>query len=63
VLVTHHVEEIPNGFTHALLLRNGSVVAQGPIEHVLTADNLSQTFGLPLKLERDTNGRWYARAA
>ena len=63
VLVTHHVEEVPSGFTHALLLREGSVVAQGPIEHVMTADNLSQTFGLPLKLERDTNGRWYARAA
>jgi iron complex transport system ATP-binding protein len=52
VLVTHHVEEIPPGFTHALLLREGGVVAQGLIGTVLTSDNLSKTFGLPLKLER-----------
>ncbi|MFC4058622.1 ABC transporter ATP-binding protein [Planomonospora corallina] len=62
VLVTHHVEEVPSGFTHALLLRHGSVVAQGPIDHVMTADNLSRTFGLPLNLERGLDGRWYARA-
>ncbi|GIH80411.1 ABC transporter ATP-binding protein [Planobispora longispora] len=62
VLVTHHVEEVPVGFTHALLLRHGSVVAQGPIEHVMTADNLARTFGIPLSLERGSDGRWYARA-
>ncbi|WP_084955932.1 ABC transporter ATP-binding protein [Thermoactinospora rubra] len=62
VLVTHHVEEIPAGFTHGLLLRHGSVVAQGPLEHVMNADNLSRTFGLPLRLERSLDGRWYARA-
>ncbi|GAA3792053.1 ABC transporter ATP-binding protein [Sphaerisporangium flaviroseum] len=62
VLVTHHVEEVPSGFTHVLLLRHGSVVAQGPIEYVMTADNLSRTFGVPLSLERSTDGRWYARA-
>ncbi|MEU4541895.1 ABC transporter ATP-binding protein [Nonomuraea dietziae] len=61
VLVTHHVEEVPNGFTHALLLRHGSAVAQGPIEHVMTAENLSRTFGVPLVLERNGQGRWYAR--
>jgi iron complex transport system ATP-binding protein len=52
VLVTHHVEEIPPNFTDVLLLREGSVVAQGPIEITLTADNLSATFGLPLHLEQ-----------
>ena len=52
VLVTHHVEEIPPHFTDVLLLREGSVVAQGPIEITLTADNLSTTFGLPLRLEQ-----------
>lgn len=62
VLVTHHVEEVPAGFTHALLLRHGSVVAQGPIEYVMTAENLSHTFGVPLILDRGPDGRWYARA-
>jgi iron complex transport system ATP-binding protein len=62
VLVTHHVEEIPPGFTHALLLREGAVVAQGLIEQVLTADNLSATFGLALRVDRDA-GRYMARAA
>ncbi|MEO3889151.1 ABC transporter ATP-binding protein [Nonomuraea sp. B5E05] len=61
VLVTHHVEEVPAGFTHGLLLRHGSVVAQGPLEHVMTSDNLSHTFGVPLSLERSGEGRWYAR--
>lgn len=62
VLVTHHVEEIPAGFTHVLLLRDGAVAAQGPIEETLTAENLSATFGLPLQLERRED-RWNARSA
>lgn len=62
VLVTHHVEEIPPSFTDVLLLREGRIVAAGPIELVLTADNLSATFGLPLVLERHGD-RWAARAA
>ncbi|MEU7958223.1 ABC transporter ATP-binding protein [Micromonospora humida] len=62
VLVTHHVEEIPPGFTHALLLRNGAVVAQGLLADTLTGDNLSKTFGLPLLVER-RGDRWTARAA
>ncbi len=61
VLVTHHVEEIPSGFTHALLLRRGSVVAQGPMEYVMTPDNLSKSFGVPLDLDKTASGRWYAR--
>ncbi|MGH3827757.1 MAG: ABC transporter ATP-binding protein [Pseudonocardiaceae bacterium] len=52
VLVTHHVEEIPPGFTHAMLLRDGAVVAQGLLEAVLTEDNLSRTFGVALALRR-----------
>ena len=51
VLVTHHVEEIPPHFTDVLLLRGGRVVAQGPIEITLTADNLERTFDMPLDLE------------
>src|ERR1700709_2199122 len=48
VLVSHHVEEIPPGFTHVLLLRRGTVVAAGPLEEGLTAQVLSSTFGLAL---------------
>jgi iron complex transport system ATP-binding protein len=62
VLVTHHVEEIPPGYTHALLLRGGEIVASGPAEGVLTEANLSDTFGLALTLDR-TAGRFTARRA
>jgi iron complex transport system ATP-binding protein len=62
VLVTHHVEEIPPGFTHLLLLSQGAIQAAGPLEDVLTADNLSAAFGLPL-LVAHGGGRWLARAA
>ena len=60
VLVTHHVEEIPDGITHALLLKQGRVLAAGPIDEVLTADKLSATFDIPLEVSH-TNGRWSAR--
>ncbi|WP_369253644.1 ABC transporter ATP-binding protein [Geodermatophilus amargosae] len=60
VLVTHHVEEIPPGYSHALLLREGVVVAAGPLSQVVTAEALSETFGLPLALER-SDGRYTAR--
>jgi len=62
VLVTHHVEGIPPSFTDVLLLREGRIVAAGPVEITLTAENLSTTFGLPLVLERHGE-RWSARAA
>jgi iron complex transport system ATP-binding protein len=62
VLVTHHVEEIPPGYTHALLLRGGEVVGAGRLEQVVTAEGLSETFGLPLTLERSA-GRFTARRA
>jgi len=62
VLVTHHVEEVPPSFTDVLLLREGRIVAAGPVEITLTAANLSETFGLPLVLERHGE-RWSARAA
>jgi iron complex transport system ATP-binding protein len=61
ILVTHHVEEIPPGMSHALLLRDGRVVSQGLIDDVLTSEHLSDTFGLALTVERD-GGRYYARA-
>jgi iron complex transport system ATP-binding protein len=52
VLVTHHVEEIPPGFTHAMLMRDGAVVAQGLLGAVLTEENLAKTFGVDLVLRR-----------
>ncbi|MFC0433098.1 ABC transporter ATP-binding protein [Kutzneria buriramensis] len=60
VLVTHHVEEIPPGFTHAMLLREGGIVAQGLIDDVITAANLSATFGQDLELDR-ADQRFFAR--
>ncbi len=61
VLVTHHVEEIPEGFTHGLLLRDGRVHAAGPLTDVLTAERLSETFGVDLEVDRHGE-RWSARA-
>ncbi|MDT4935822.1 MAG: iron complex transport system ATP-binding protein [Pseudonocardiales bacterium] len=61
VLVTHHVEELPPGISHILLLRDGRIVASGLAHDVLTDEHLSATFGLPLKVERRDH-RWYARA-
>ncbi|EYT48088.1 MULTISPECIES: ABC transporter ATP-binding protein [Kocuria] len=55
VMVTHHLEEVPDAFTHALLLREGRVVAAGPVRTVMTQKNLSETFGLPLKLVKVGN--------
>jgi len=62
VMVTHHVEEIPPGFSHVLLLAGGAVTAAGPIGEVLTGENLTGTFGLPIELT-EANGRFAARAA
>ena len=59
VMVTHHVEEIPPAFTHALLLAGGQVHAAGAIEDVLSPERLSSCFGIRLNLER-RNGRWLA---
>lgn len=62
IMVTHHVEEIPLGFSHALILEGGAVRAAGPIRDVLTAENLSDAFGLELIVE-ERDGRFAARAA
>ncbi|TFD68625.1 ABC transporter ATP-binding protein [Cryobacterium gelidum] len=61
IMVTHHVEEIPIGFTHVLLLSGGKVVAAGPIGEALTAEALSETFGLNVEVT-ETDGRYSARA-
>src|SRR6266700_2255949 len=60
VIVTHHVEEVPAGFTHAMLMRRGSVLAAGRLARVFTEENLSKCFGVPLAIEH-RNARWTAR--
>jgi len=60
VLVTHHVEEVPPGFSHGLLLSEGRVVASGLLSDVLTADNLSAAFGQRIALDV-IDGRYFAR--
>ncbi|HZB41830.1 MAG TPA: ATP-binding cassette domain-containing protein [Ilumatobacter sp.] len=60
VLVTHHVDEIPPGTTHALLLKGGRAIAQGTLGDVLTSNTLSDCFGMPLELERRDDGRFTA---
>ena len=61
ILVTHHLEEIPSGITHALMLKKGRVVAAGPLETTLTSDVLTETFDLPLEVTR-VGERWSAYA-
>jgi iron complex transport system ATP-binding protein len=63
IMVSHHVEEIPPGITHVLLLRAGAVVAAGPIAEVLTGEALSRCFGLPLAVDEVAVGRYAARLA
>jgi len=62
VTVTHHVEELPPSTTHALLLRDGEVVAIGPADEVIESAALSDCFGTPVRVDR-IEGRWMARAA
>jgi iron complex transport system ATP-binding protein len=61
IMVTHHVEEIPRGFTHVLLLSGGRVISAGPLAEALTSDTLTEAFGLPIELT-ETDGRYTARA-
>jgi iron complex transport system ATP-binding protein len=61
VIVTHHIEEIPAGTTHALLLRNGAVLAKGEVNSVINDQNLSEAYGLAISVQSE-NGRFFARA-
>lgn len=60
VMITHHVEEIPAGFTHAMLLDEGEVVSQGLINSVLTSENLTKAFHQPIQVDR-IGERYFAR--
>jgi iron complex transport system ATP-binding protein len=61
VIVTHHIEEIPSGTSHALLLKEGRAIAQGVIESVINDVNLSTAYGLPITVQSQ-GGRFFARA-
>ena len=61
VMVTHHLEEIPAGFTHALLIRDGEIYAAGDIRSTLTSDKISEAFGFGLNVDFE-DGRFRARA-
>lgn len=61
ILVTHHIEEIPVGTTHALILKEGSAAVSGPISEVITSEHISAIFGLPITVAREGD-RFFARA-
>ena len=60
VLVTHHVEEIPPGFTHGMLLDEGHIVAQGLLTDIMTSENLTKAYHQPIDVKQE-DGRWFAR--
>ena len=61
VLVTHHCEEIPTGFTHGALMAGGELIASGPLTEVVTSERVSACFGLDVSVG-STDGRWWSRA-
>jgi iron complex transport system ATP-binding protein len=60
VLVTHHLEEIPPAFTHALVLQHGTTLASGPISEIVNSETLSEAYGLSLVVD-ERAGRYTAR--
>lgn len=61
VMVTHHLEEIPAGFTHALIMVSGQIYAAGEINSTLTSEKISEAFGISLTISQ-VDGRFHARA-
>jgi len=61
VIVTHHIEEIPSGTTHALLLKDGVIAVSGPVDQVITSDHVSAVFGVDVVVSHD-GARFFARA-
>jgi iron complex transport system ATP-binding protein len=61
ILVTHHIEEIPAGTTHALILKDGGIAVSGPISDVITSEHISAIFGLPITVVREGD-RFFARS-
>jgi iron complex transport system ATP-binding protein len=62
ILVTHHIEEIPVGTTHALLIKDGAIAVSGPIDQVITSQHISAVFGTSITVTPDS-GRYFARAS
>jgi iron complex transport system ATP-binding protein len=62
VMVSHHLEELPTSVSHVLLMRDGRILAQGPVRDVLTSELVSECFGFPIDVH-EFDGRWAARAA
>ena len=62
ILVTHHIEEIPVGTTHALLIKDGLVAVSGPIDQVVTSEHVSAVFGTSITVTPES-GRFFARAS
>ncbi|HQY31297.1 MAG TPA: ATP-binding cassette domain-containing protein, partial [Thermomicrobiales bacterium] len=60
IMISHHLEELPPTITHAALLRDGRMVASGPVESTLTGAMMSATYGIPIEVSND-RGRWLAR--
>jgi iron complex transport system ATP-binding protein len=61
ILVTHHIEEIPEGTTHALLMKDGVIAVSGPIDEVITSEHISAVFGLPIAVQKE-GSRFFAKA-
>ena len=59
--MTHHIEEIPAGTTHALLLKDGQIAVSGPVDQVITSEHISAVFNVKMEVTR-SNGRFFARA-
>lgn len=62
IMVSHHLEDLPTSVTHVLLLKDGAVLAQGPVTELLTSELVSECFGFPIDVHT-WEGRWTARAA
>ena len=62
IVVTHHIEEIPFGTTHALIIKNGEIAVSGPVASVITSEHLSAVFGVNIEVTA-VNGRFFARSS
>jgi len=62
IVVTHHIEEIPVGTTHALIIKDGTIAVSGPISDVITTEHMSAVFGINILVSAE-NGRFFARSS
>jgi iron complex transport system ATP-binding protein len=62
IIVTHHIEEIPIGTTHALIIKDGKIAVSGPVGDVITTEHMSAVFGIDIEVSA-ANGRFFARSS